>query len=295
MPALVWFFLVLAVACADPARADVVVITYGAAGTTGVDPTALCTGATNCDYGVENFSTWSGGDFTSAFNDGIHSTTGGVSFSGTYEATGVTTTSQWVSEPANQYGGDPYPGGHYPELFGPGNVKGPTGQTQSSYTLTLSATGLPGGVKGPNYFGVWISALDQYNDMKVYDTNDVLIAQFNSTVLLAALGSCTGGHNPYCGNPLDSYADPGELFAFVNIYDLNGTIGSVQFFNSGSTGFESSNDTVAYIDPMTVNGTVLDIPEPSSLAVFAVGLLGLVGLRRRLRPRYFADCNASNI
>ena len=159
----------------------------------------------------------------------------------------------------------------------------------------MTAANLPNGATGLNYFGVWISALDKYNDMLVYNSNGDIIAQFNSAVLVAALGSCTGGHasNPYCGNPDDGYADPGELFAFVNIYDLTGTIGSVQFFNSGATGFESSNDTVAYVDPITVGGTVLDITEPSSLAVFAVGLLGLIGLTRR--PRHFAAGSASSI
>jgi hypothetical protein len=317
MPALTRVFLLLASMFVVPAHADVVVVTYGAPGTFNADFSTLCSGGGTCDYGVENFSGWSGGGFTSNFTDGAHksltagvpSTTGGVTFSGTYTATDGTTYGttlgqtgkQWVAEPANEFGGEPYPGGRYPELYGPGSVGGgPTGQTQSSYTLKLSSTNEPSGATtGINYFGVWISALDPYNDLLIYNTTGQVIAQFDSSVLLAALGTCTviGGHaaNPYCGNPEDGGADPGELFAFVNVYDLTGTIGSVQFFDSGSTGFESSNDTVAYVDPIVINGTALDIPEPSSLAVFAVGLLGLIGLRRRPRPRYFAGFSASSI
>jgi len=305
MPVLTRVFLLSASMFVVPAHADVVVVTYGAPGTFNANFSSLCSGGGTCDYGVENFSGWSGGGFTSNFTDGAHasltagapSTTGGVSFSGTYTATDGTTYGttlgqtgkQWVAEPADQYGGEPNPGGVYPELFGPGRVSGgPTGQTKSSYTLSLSATNLPSGATtGINYFGVWISALDPYNDLLIYNTTGQVIAQFDSSVLLAALGNCTGGHaaNPYCGNPEDGFADPGELFAFVNVYDVSGTIGSVQFFNSGSTGFESSNDTVAYVDPLVINGTVLSITEPSSLAVFGVGLLGLFGITRRHRPR----------
>ena len=91
-----------AAAISGQAKADVVVVTYGAAGTTNANFSSICSGATNCDYGVENFSIWSGGGFTSNFTDGANSTTGGVSFSGVYTATDGTTTSQWKPVASNQ-------------------------------------------------------------------------------------------------------------------------------------------------------------------------------------------------
>jgi hypothetical protein len=285
--ALIWV-VPLCAAIALPARADDIVITYGPAGSDTANTTALCTGTTNCDWGVENFSSWNGGAFTSHFTDGGSSTSDGVTFTGDYALSGTTTSAEnaWVAEGQNAYGG--VDGHNYPELFGPGASQNvPSGQTETSYTINLSATNLPDGALGVNYFGVWISALDPYNDLLIFNTSGQEIAEFDSPILLAALGSCSGGHaaNAYCGNPLDDDADSGELFAFVNVFDLNGTIGSVELFDSGGTGFESDNDTVAYLDPVTVNGTFLSTtaPEPASIAVFGSALLGLLGFARRRR------------
>jgi hypothetical protein len=268
--------LVLAGVTGNNAHADNIVITYSAPTQRRVDTTALCANTTTCWYGTEDFANWSGGNFTSSFTTGTNSLGSGVSFTGVYTALPGTSGAQWFSQTQNEFGGTN--ASNYPELFGNG-----TG-TPTGYQVSLSATGLPAGA-GINYFGVWISALDPFNDLKIYDTADQLIAEFNSPDLIAALGNCFSGPNPYCGNPTTTFLgqDPGELFAFVNVFDLDGSIGSVVFTNSGNTGFESENDTVGYIDPIHPFGNGLNVPEPASLAILACGLLGLTAARQRRR------------
>nr|WP_294545346.1 hypothetical protein [uncultured Rhodopila sp.] len=271
---------VLAFAGGAPAFADTVAVTYSAAGQTAPDYTAICANTVVCVYGTENFTGWTGANpFTSTFKDGgsgTYNQPAGVTFNGSYAAAPGTTTGtggEWISVPQNEYGG--VSGQTYPELFGSPNV----GLTNlSTYTLTLSSTGVP----GTNYFGIWISALDPYNDLRLYD-GTTLVAEFNSADLVADLGSCPSASNPYCGNPTPEFNgnDPGELFAYVNVFDLNGYISSVQFSDSGDTGFESSNHAVAYVDPIHETGTlVTPVPEPGAAAVFSVGLLGLAAAGR---------------
>ena len=282
---------VVAAACMAQARADQVVITYSPAGVFapdfGIDPsTGICAGATACDYGLENFSNWSGnGTYTSTFNDagaGTYNQPSGVSFTGDY-AVGAGTTigsgGEFIAQPQNLYGG--VAGSNYPELYGPTAYQATNKGTDNppSYTVDLSSTGVP----GINYFGIWISALDPYNDLRIYSGN-TLLAEFDSSVLLQALGNCaTPAENPYCGNPTPQYqgGDNSELFSYVNVFDLTGYITSVQFFNGGYTGFESTNDAVAYVDPIHVDGTELPVPEPLSLSLLGVGVAGLAALRRR--------------
>jgi hypothetical protein len=270
-------YVALAFGASAPAFADTVDVTYSAAGQTAPDYTAICASTIVCVYGTENFTGWAGvSPYSSSFRDGPYYQPGAVSFSGSYAAAPGTTTGpggEWISLPQNEYGG--VSGQTYPELYGSPNV----GLTNlSTYTLTLSSAGVP----GTNYFGVWISALDPYNDLKLYDGSTV-VAEFNSANLVADLGSCASGDNPYCGNPTPEFKgdDPAELFAYVNVFDLDGYITSVQFSDNGDTGFESSNDAVAYVDPIHETGTpVVPVPEPGAAAVFGVGLLGLAAAGR---------------
>jgi hypothetical protein len=283
------FALLIGLIAGIPAHADNVVITYSPAKQTApnfssTSPSGICYQTTTCDYGQENFTGWSGSSvFNSTFKDagsGTFNQPNGVSFSGTFTAgTGTTTGSggEWISVAQNEYGG--VNNQNYPELYGPtaSQVTHAGTASTATYTLTLSSTGVP----GINYFGVWISALDANNNLTIYDGSTV-VAQFNSAVLEALLGSCPGSPaNAYCGNPTTQFSgqDSNELFAYVNVFDLTGYITSVTFSNAAGTGFESTNDVVAYADPIHVTGT--PIPEPASLSVLGLATGLLLRIRRK--------------
>ena len=73
-------FLFAVVAMTTTLRADSFVVTYEAAGTQTVNAN-LCSGISACTVGVQGFSNWSGGAFTTDFGTGgsiLGSYTGGM-------------------------------------------------------------------------------------------------------------------------------------------------------------------------------------------------------------------------
>lgn len=241
--------------------ADNMVVTYAPAGIQTPNTATLCGSAPGdqCWIGQENFDSWDGSVplVDSPFPTLV--SIGGLAgeISGTY------------SGGLQRYGADSYGGaggtGYYPELFG------------STYTLNLSTSGdLP----GVNYFGLWFSALDAGNQLEFYQDNTLLYT-FTPGLFQSLVGACTGG-NPFCGNPNNPSQDSGEQFAFLNVYDMDGSFNKIVYTQTGGGGFESDNHTVGYMNPPTLTGTVIGaIPEPSTLLLFGSGLLGLAGIARR--------------
>ena len=171
---------------------------------------------------------------------------------------GRTVTRTGKKLPADQYGGAngtaPYP-----------VVTGGTAPGDAySVKLTHSAD-----IPGVNYFGLWISALDQSNDLQFYNQGQLLYS-FGAPDLIAALGSCStaGG---YCGNPTATFLgqNPGENYAYVNFFDTVGYFDQVLLYSTGA-GFELTNHSVAYVNPLVVSGTTFNAPDrPPSAAVTA--------------------------
>ena len=75
----------------------------------------------------------------------------------------------------------------------------------------------------------------------------------------------------YCGNPTATFkSNPGENYAYVNFFDTVGYFDQVLLYSTGSAGFESTNHSVAYVNPLVVSGTTFDAPDrPPSAAVTA--------------------------
>lgn len=239
-----------------PARADVFQVSYEAAGIQSANQSALCAslGAGACTIGVESFDTRSSNAaFSTSFG------TGGT-ITGSYSSVQVNA--------ADQYGGAGA-AGKYAVAFG-----------STPYFVSLATT-LPSGI---NYFGYWLSALDPGNQVAFYK-GATLVYTFTPSDLIKALGSCSAS-NAYCGNPNSSRLgqNSGELYAFVNFRDSNGTFDRVSFQETPAAGgYESDNHTVGYV--AAASGTVVAVAEPSTAAVLSVGLLGLLGFRCAARGR----------
>ena len=203
--------------------------------------------ATFAFEGVETFdglSTGAGQSVTTDFG------TGGI-INGTYTNLQVNS--------ADQYGG----------AGGTGNYAVTFGNT--GYSLDLSTTDS----RGINYFGYWLSALDGGNVLQFYKAG-VLVDTFTPANVLAAIGS----NSAYFGNPNANFlgANGGQPYAFINVFDKGGTFDRVVFSeNPAQGGYESDNHTVGFF----TKGGGNPVPEPASVALFGLGLIGVARLRRR--------------
>ena len=106
-----------------------------------------------------------------------------------------------------------------------------------------------------NYFGLWWGSIDSYNTLEFFK-NGTLIATIKGSNL---------------SNPADGQQWAANTNKYVNIYfDANESYDS---FSMSSTNFAFEADNIA-IDR---------VPEPASMLLFGLGLLGLAGLRRRFK------------
>jgi hypothetical protein len=142
------------------------------------------------------------------------------------------------------------------------------GQVLASITVDYSyviAT-LTGG-QYLNYFGLYYGSVDPYNMVEFFDENgDPVDVVYGSEVLARCAPACSPGSQTSDGTNqyVNLLLDPGETFKSLRI-------------TTWGTAIEVDNLAIGV-------GVVGQVPEPASLALVGLGLLGLAAVRRR-HPR----------
>jgi PEP-CTERM motif len=136
------------------------------------------------------------------------------------------------------------------------------------------------------YFGLWWSAGDPNNVLQFYSGNTLVVTFHSSDVINFINSESSTLQHQYLGNP-NNGGDPGEYFAYLNFFadpkDQSVTFDRIVFSNSGNSGFESDNHTIA-ASYTTISGT--PVPEPSTFAMMGIGgvaLIGMIAIRSRRR------------
>ena len=209
--------------------------------------------------GVETFNSRAIGsnqNFTTDYGSG-------GSFTGSY--TGVQIKS------ADQYGG------------AGGNSRYAVTFSSAGYALDLATNG----VAGVNYFGYWLSALDNGNVVKFYRSGREVF-RFAPSDVRAALAPLPN-RTAYYGNPNAPLGrNKGEPYVFLNFFANHGTFDRVVFTQVTGGGYESDNHTVGRFTTRgtgtnvnLVNSVVATVPDLKTWACLFIGFVMVGGNQRR--------------
>jgi hypothetical protein len=116
-----------------------------------------------------------------------------------------------------------------------------------SYTATLGAN--------YNYFGIWWGSIDTYNTLSFYNGADSVASFTGSSIA-----------DPYPANGDQTSFDTNF---YVNFLDLP----SFNSFTMTSTNYAFEADNIA----------VGQVPEPATMLLLGLGLIGLAGARRKFK------------
>ncbi len=233
-------------------------------------PGAISSGFTNTD--VETFESLTTGVKTSNFLSPNFGTVTGVT--GTYQGS---SSNPYAIGP----GTDAWSVGS--NYYAVGTQSGSTAAATLQFSSTIS------------YFGFSWNAGDNNNRMAFYRGGNYLgtFASTNIQSLLSgptvtAINGSVYNTANYRGQPGNTSVNAGENYAFVH-FQVAGGVDRIDFWNTGSTGFESDNHTIRVAAPSLVGSSLVFVstistPEPTTLALAGLGVLGLV-LARHRRPR----------
>ena len=116
-----------------------------------------------------------------------------------------------------------------------------------------------------NYLGLYAGSIDTYNSLNFYKAdattgNDVLMFTITGTQLLAIYHGTSGNQTAPASN------------VYLNIaFNADERFSSFEYYTNG-VAFESDNLTAG-----------LYVPEPATMLLLGLGLIGLAGARRKFK------------